>query len=348
VRPPIQNPLAAAAALCAALLIPSTARSTEFRYQALPSCPSAEEFRARVPSLEGVEGAPAEISVRVDSDARGALGTLRVVAEDGRELERKVLAPTCTEVAEALSIVLDQMRATRFIDLAESPLPATSPAAPEEGAAAKPGAAPVSPTAPQTEAAAEQARTKPPPASPAPRSGTEAVHALRLGVGWVQPLPSAGRFGLTLGYAVNGRALGGAAWEPLTAGMDVWLGSSTSVEGDAGNARFQLAALRPELSWRVFRPARSLAVRVGASTLVGVLWASGEGVTPAKQQATTWWSIEPHVSVVWDAFRRGALAVRGGADVPLIRNDFRLRGEERVYEPRAAGLMAEMSAQVRF
>jgi hypothetical protein len=331
------------------LLISSTARGTEFRYQALPSCPSAEEFRARVPALEGVEGAPAEISVRVDSDARGVLGTLRVVAGDGRELERKVLAPTCTEVAEALSIVLDQMRATRFIDLSASPLPVTSPSAPSQSAAAEAtGDAPERTTTPPTEAGTERSRPNPRTASPAPHIEEEAFHALRLGAGWVQPLPNAGRFGLTLGYAVSGHALGGEAWEPLTAGLDVWLGLPTSVEGAAGNARFQLAALRPDLSWRVFRPARSVAVRAGASALVGVLWARGEGVTPAKREATTWWSVEPHVGVVWDASRRGAIALRGGADVPLIRNDFRLRGEERVYEPRAAGLMAEVSAEVRF
>jgi len=320
--------LAAGVMLC----IPAAARAdvepVSLRYEGSGRCPSEAEFVERVRTITrrwalAADGSPAVRSIRVhvSEGARETAGKLTVAAPDGATTEREISGPTCSEVSEALAVM---------VAVAIDPR-AGAPGAEDGDAAEDP--APVA-SAP-VERPRERHRRRPSraarPDPQAPASGPRLSADLRAETtsavirGGLQGVGASVRLELTRPESRRGVHVAGPS---VALGLRQSLpkeralrGGSVDVSWTAGNVRLC--------------PVRVVFGTVGevspcAETNIGVLRASARGFAEARDLSTLWVDVGGSVWAAVSLSDRFFLSSTLFVTMPLSRQPFVLASGARV------------------
>ncbi|MGC4086626.1 MAG: hypothetical protein QM756_01780 [Polyangiaceae bacterium] len=300
--------------------------SREFDAAGVVECPSANEFWQRLAApLEQSEPKP-QLRVSFVNDARGVRGRLEVRRPGEPPLERRVLAPTCAEAAEALGIVIEQMSTTGFRELEVA---APEPTAPE----------PAAPDAPIPSRIDVAQRSQPPP-----RAKSEPSFRVELGASARSALPTDQPWGAFAALSLSPSQAPlhtelslRARWHPL---------DSQSVAGGVVEFQWWAAELAPSL--RLARLTSSLELRAGAVLSVGRLTSTGRELASPRTAHSPWVSLSPELALRQHLGERWLLALAVAGELPLVGAEVRIDGYGSAFRSPALGFSGDLSLGVRF
>lgn len=236
-------------------------------YEAPPGCPSQAEIdralRTRVPA-SALESDPRTFVIRIDEHDGSFVGRLTFSNDVG---ERVVEERTCEEVVDALVV---------FTTIALDP--SRSPVQTGDAAAASPSPSPPPPVAPSSTG---PLRSRPAP-KPPPRRRLPATLGFAAGAGITSgPVPAPAPV-FTLGATVR---------QPFSAERGVMLrlgAKATRGEKDVSSGRLDAYLVAGQLEVAPTITWRSLSFSGGPGVTLGVLSATGQDISAARQSSAFW------------------------------------------------------------
>jgi hypothetical protein len=323
------------AALLVALLSQSPAGPSGFgptqvqlKVHAAPECTSQQDLaariRARSPRVEVVDAAPVSAEVTVTSARPGrVVADLILGATGAAQPERRVVAQTCSEVADGVALIIavtldpSSGRGPPGPD-ASAAVPGEQPPPTEpEPPAPKPPDHPATPIAPPERAATTT--TTPPPPVAARRPSQRQFGVVLAGQTVLGPAPAI-MPGLAL-YAMAALERPGP-WSPalVLGGTRVW---RTDLPETVGAASFTLDAASLDACPLRFRWT-GLTARPCASALLGRLTSRGSDTTPTASATRPFAAAGAAVSAGAGFGSRVEVSVRLGLGLTLIRDSYEL------------------------
>jgi hypothetical protein len=309
-------------------------------YEADPTCPTRETFlggiRARTDRFDLTDAGSADRAYRVTlRSGNPATGRVETAAPDGSWVRRELSGPSCTEVADALELVV-------ALDLdVQAPSAPPPPSIPTQAPVAPPESQP--PPGPPVGVVESQMRE-----APARRPRPTELYA---SVGMVA------NAGVTPNVLLGPEAfiearLGPRATDALALALDARLGFSlgfSSVAGPGGDAaRFmQTMALLDLCPVRLASGPfdASLCARAEA----GAVQSSGVGMEVSLQTTRPWLGAGALVLARWQPARPFFVQAEGGAVAALVRDTFVFDDAQTpVYAVPAVGPVGAASVGARF
>ncbi|AKU97807.1 hypothetical protein AKJ09_04471 [Labilithrix luteola] len=316
----------AAAVAVVALLIPTSARAEvepiAFRYEASGACPSESEFLEAVRALTKrwslVPAGTSEVrTIRVRMAAAPSKATGRLVIADtsGTSSERDIVLPTCTEVKQALAVMV-----AVAIDPRAGTADETEPTPREGTREAEPRVEPVVLPHPEQRAATAPISTTPAPSTRSPVT-------LDLRVELTSAVLRGGLVGLgasmTLELPTPVRTQGiYLLWPSIGLGFRQSLPKERSLRG--GSAEFIWRA--GQLRFCPLRVAIHALAEVSScvETNLGALRGSAEGLPDARNLSSFWADIGGSVWAAVNLSERFFLSSTVLMTLPLVRQPFAL------------------------
>jgi hypothetical protein len=318
----------------------------DLRWDAPSGCPAAEGVEAEVERLLGARarrGEPVDAAAVVTHSERGwsLVLTTHVAGVEGR---RVLEARSCEALAEALAIVL-----AMTIDPSHSASPSSAGNGNESEDASDGAASALADAGARADAGV---------------SADAAVSAVDASTGSLErasaSTPGSSTFALGLALAGNVGALPSVAfapelsigWQPPRLSLDAALAYFPGARGafdDArgGDFRLATAALRGCVRWG----GANLEIGPCLAVTGGAMFGEGAGVRSPGSAVAPWLSLSPGAV--------GAVRLGGGAvsvwilssvaaEVPLVRDRFRLDGLGVVHQPAAIAGRATLGGEIRF
>ena len=273
------------------------------QYEAPSGCPDEQAFYAAIEARTALvrparEGETARVfRVRVTVDRSGSVGELRAVEEGRDTTGRRVEAPTCDEVVQALALTV-----ALSIDPMASIAPTRPPPAPPASSSAPPPPPPPK-------------RSAPAAATPAPRSfgfelGVEAVIAHPL-----EPYLHAG-----------GAIVAGVDWPyagVLTPSIQLGVGQlRNDLLSTPADAALALTTAAITLCPTRFVLSEKFDARLCARGEGGVLAGRGRDVLAPRTTTRSWWSAGISGQGRFALWSNLELALDAGIMVPLVHRQF--------------------------
>lgn len=333
--------------LALACLGADQASALQVDWSAHAGCGDVDEYwravGARAPQIARAGPFAVARRVRIDIRAVGArsVGTIVVHGQPART----IAADTCTEVIDGLALVT-----VLIVDPSALTVSAASPAAASATPPSAPAAVPPPVTAPSPPSSsvtpAVAPTTSPHPivdSGPAPTSAGGATSGLRVGGGLGVGLMSTGvhpvfRPSIMLELArerVGSLRLSGALSEPMTTG-----------DGSRTTASFRWTTAR--LDGCAFGFGDDVVVRPCLGFELGTVRANGAGVESARAETRSWMAAHLLARAELRLGSAFLLDLEAGAAAPIVRDEFVIEPDHRLYRPPAVLPSARLSLSVFF
>ena len=310
----------------------------DLQWSAPTECPSAADIKAAIAELVGRPlGQDPErrmgVTATIHLEANEYRLQLRIKQPDGTTLERRLETSECADLGEPVAVIV-------AIAVSTSAEPVI-PLAPE-----RPGAHTVS------RREIKPAVVEPPPAttrdSPTRAPGLPKSEASRAwhaqgALAVAGGIASANLPGVGVAAQVSAGILLGRLRLDVVVTHEFSREQRRRAAGDVVGGRFNLTAVRPEACWRPGRQRWHLPVCLGPE--LGVVVASGFGVTETQTIQHTRLALVAGPSFVWAVHRSVALRLRTELVVSPARRRFTLAGTD-LFTTRAVG--ARVSGGVEF
>lgn len=311
-----------------ALVMPTSARAEvepiAFRYEASGACPSETEFLEAVRALTKrwslVPVGTSEvrtIRVRMAAGRSDAKGRLVIADRSGTSSERDVVLPTCTEVKQALAVMVAVAIDPRA-GTADEPEPESTP--PAEPRETEPRAEPVALLQPE-----QRAATAPVSTTPAAITRSPVTFDLRAEItsavlrGGLVALGASMTFELPAPAPTRGIHL---LWPSIGLGVRQGLPKERTLRG--GSAEFVWSA--GQLRFCPLRVAIQTVAEISscAETNLGSLRASAKGFPDSRNLSSFWADVGGSVWAAVNLSDRFFLSSTVLMTVPLVRQPFTL------------------------
>jgi hypothetical protein len=313
------------------------------RYEPTEGCPSRAEFEAlvlaRTRHVRFTDGASRRSLVTLAHAKRGFVGSLTLEGAPGRAM-REIEAPTCPQLADAMSLVVALAVDPEALLTPEAP--ATPPAPPASPA---PPAPPASVPEPIPEPSAVLSAPSPEPAPilppPVSRHGFSLGAAVALETD-IAPDP-------VMGVALRAEyEVASSSWVAPSFGVELAGAASNLIEA-APAVAVRFATVRLDACpARALLGATGVTLRACGAAALGVLDARGVGAPKPEDALRGWVDAEIELRARWDA-RRWFLGIDGGPVLPVTRPKFVFElPYQFVYEVPQVCVRTELFAGVRF
>jgi hypothetical protein len=284
-------------------VVPSEPTPVRLRYDAPSGCPDEQAFFSAVQARTALARAAHEgetaraFRVHIALDAAGSVGELRSIDEGREGAGRRVEAPSCDEVAQALALT---------VALSVDPLASMAPRPPPPPTASAPPPAPPPPPPPVV----KHAQPVAPPSASHLELALQGIVAREL-----QPFVNAGG---ALSVAIGGPSEG--AWSPW---LEVAVGQTRNdIFSRPSNADIALTFAALTLCPLRFGVLPRIDARLCGRGEGGIIAAHGRDVPTPHEITRTWWAAGVAGQGRWALSSRLALRLDVGLTVPLAPRQF--------------------------
>jgi hypothetical protein len=289
-------------------------------------CPNEAEFAQFVASRlhrDGTVETETSFEVRVELLGARHVATLTAISAEGSSAERTLADPSCVELLKSVAFVIALAVEEERAELAASRMPASSPPATAAPPPPTPSAtvAPVRPARPDTEAS--RAETSPTEAQAPPATHVAVVFGVR---GTAAPAPEfspALRLGASLRLAALSPSVSFQASALRTFEQSA---SVDPAEPERGASFTWTAGALEACVGTTVDPAMQVQLDACLGAEIGVLSASGEGVTPDYDRDRFWLSAVGLGRLRFPAATPLGVELEAGASLPFTRDRFVIEG----------------------